>query len=196
MEGSEAPFVVSIPGFRGFVASRYSTLDYEWRDYSVFRSDIGDIKSVEVEFPEDPKESYELQVDDSRNVRLISLADQQQVAPFDTIRVLNFLTAFHDVRFEALLNNQIDQHVIDSVLTTTPKTIITLASNDGKVNEVKIYPKKGFSQLYDEDGAALEPMDLDRAYALVNGGQDFVLIQYFVFDKVTRPLGYLEGREN
>ena len=41
----------------------------------------------------------------------------------------------------------------------------------------------------------LEPFDLDRAYALVNNGQDFVLIQYFVFDRIMRPLQYLTGEQ-
>jgi hypothetical protein len=71
-----------------------------------------------------------------------------------------------------------------------------LTTREGDLNEVKIYYKKGFAALYMEDGAALEPFDLDRAYALVNDGKDFVLIQYFVFDKVTRTLAYLKGDED
>ena len=36
------------------------------------------------------------------------------------------------------------------------------------------------------------PVDHDRFYALINEGEDFVLMQYFVFDKVLQPLGYYE----
>jgi len=195
MEGAEAPYVVHIPGFRGFVASRFSALDYEWRDYTVFRAGIGDIQSVKLEFPQEPGQSCLVEVSDDRQVSLKSLADNQVVAPYDTIRMLNFLTSFNDVRFEALLNKQIEQRTIDSVLATVPQTIITLTTRDGYENMVRIYPKKGFAALYMEDGAALEPFDLDRAYALVNEDKDFVLIQYFVFDKVTRSLDYLKGEE-
>jgi hypothetical protein len=109
--------------------------------------------------------------------------------------VLSFLTSFADIRFEALLENQVDKNFIDSVITSTPKTIITLTDRAGKVNEIKIFKKKGFAGMYDENGMAMEPMDLDRAYAVVNNGGDFVLIQYYVFDSVTRTLSYLLGKE-
>jgi hypothetical protein len=194
MEGSESPYVVHIPGFRGFVAARYSALDYEWRDYTVFNAGIGDIESVELEFPEDPEQSYRVELTEDRDVKLYHFGDP--VPEFDTARILNFLTSFNDIRFEALLNRQIDQHTIDSVLSTRPRTVLRLTTREGDLNEVKIYYKKGFAALYMEDGAALEPFDLDRAYALVNDGKDFVLIQYFVFDKVTRTLAYLKGDED
>ena len=195
MEGADAPYVVHITGFRGFVASRFSTLDYEWRDYGVFNSGIGEIRSVELEYPAAPEQSYRVELTEDRNVELYRM-DGQQLQGYDTIRMLNFLTSFSDIRYEALLNKQIDQHIIDSVLTTTPRMVLTLTTRDGERREVKIYHKKGFAALYQEDGAALEPFDLDRAYAQVNEGKDFVLIQYFVFDKVTRSLAYLRGEED
>jgi hypothetical protein len=105
------------------------------------------------------------------------------------------LTSFEDVRFESLLAQLLKKEFIDSVTASVPKTIITLTDKDGKVNKVIIFTKKGFADTYPENGAALEPMDIDRAYALVNDKEDFVLIQYYVFDKVTRTLGYLTGRE-
>ncbi len=114
---------------------------------------------------------------------------------YDTIRALNFLTAFEDIRFESLLEHLIEKEFIDSVSASTPKTIITLTGRDGRVNSVKIFAKPGFAPLYSDDGAIMEPVDLDRAYALVNDEEDFVLIQYYVFDRVTRPLDFLTGKE-
>jgi hypothetical protein len=188
MEGAEEPYIVFIPGFRGFVSSRYSTLADDWRDYTVFQEKLADIASIELEFPSDPAESYLLKVSPDQHISIKALQDNREVDNYDTIRVLNFLTSFNDIRFESLLNNLIPKTTIDSVLATQPSTIITLSSRDGSQNIVKIFKKAGFSQYYNQDGAAMEPADLDRAYALVNKGQDFVLIQYFVFDKVLRNL--------
>lgn len=193
MEGADDPYVIHIPGFRGFVSTRYTTNPDEWRDYTVFSSKLGDIASVKLEFPGDPDESYLLDVGEDKSVRISSLDGQPLGMPFDTLRVLNLLTSFSDVRFEALLNNMLEKEFIDSVLSTTPSTIIELSERDGSSQRVVMYTKPSFAALYMQDGAALEPFDLDRAYALVNGGQDFVLIQYFVFDKVTSKLSYLLG---
>ena len=59
MEGADDPFIVNLPGFRGFVASRYTTNPDEWRDFTVFMMKLGDIRTVRVEFPFQPQESYQ-----------------------------------------------------------------------------------------------------------------------------------------
>jgi hypothetical protein len=195
MKGAEEPYIVHIPGFRGFVSTRYSTAVSDWRDYTVFKTKLNDILSLKVEFPLQPQQSYQFDIPDNQHVELKSLMNNQFMQNYDTIRVLSFLTSFADIRFEALLEDQVDKNFIDSVKTSTPKTIITLTDRGGKVNEVKIFRKKGFAGLYSDDGMTMEPLDLDRAYALVNNGDDFVLIQYYVFDRVTRTLDYLMGKE-
>ena len=190
MEGAEEPYVINIPNFRGFVAARYSTKLSDWRDYTVFATSIGDIRSVKVEFPMAQNESYRFDVDDSKNIRLTGLSGLQPVSGFDTIRTLNFLSAFQDIRFESLLGELLEKSYIDSVLSSVPKTIITLTVKSGGVNEVKIFNKKGFADITEQQVNMFQPVDLDRAYALVNDGEDFVLIQYYSFDRVTRPLSY------
>ena len=146
-----------------------------------------------MEFPIEPEKSYQITVKDDRDIILESLMDGQRALKYDTARMLGFLTSFRDIRYESILTNEIEKSYIDSVLTSKPITIITLTTRDGQVNQVKIFPKAGFSRFYDQDGALLEPFDLDRAYALVNNGQDIVLVQYFVFDRIMRPLQYLKG---
>ena len=195
MEGAEEPYVVHIPGFRGFVSTRYSTFAADWRDYTVFKTPINKIQSVSVEFPSQPGQSYQFELKDNQNITLRSLPGNQPVLEYDTIRALSFLTSFEDIRFESLLENLIAKEFIDSVSASTPKTIITLTDREGRVNRVKMFTKPGFGHLMTEDGARMEPVDLDRAYALVNDEQDFVLIQYYVFDVVTRTMDYFTGRE-
>lgn len=195
MEGSDEPYIVYIPNFRGFVSSRYSPVKADWRDFTVFRTPINKISSVRMEFPGIPGESCEIEVRDNQNIILRSLPDNAVINGYDTLRMLNFLTGFEDIRFESLLAHLIEREFIDSICTSTPRTIITLTDRDGTINQVRIFNKKGFSEIYAGDGMTVEPYDLDRAYALVNEGQDFVLIQYFVFDRVTRGLGFLTGKE-
>jgi hypothetical protein len=195
MEGSEEPYVVHITNFRGFVASRYSTEKADWRDYTVFKTPINKIQSVKVEFPFDPQMAYEFDVQDNKNIVLKSLSDGKIIGPYDTTRVLNFLTGFEDIRFESLLAQLIEKKFIDSVTASVPKIIITLTDKQGEVNKVKIFKKMGFAPVYDKDGAALEPFDLDRGYALVNNEEDFVLIQYFVFDRITRTPGFFTDKD-
>jgi hypothetical protein len=114
---------------------------------------------------------------------------------FYTLLWLNFVTSFKVLRYESLLNNKIVADYIDSIASLPMAHIITLKETDGDEFIVRTYRKGGISEIYDNEGAALEPFDLDRLYAFINDDKDFVLIQYFVFDKVLRTASYLQGRE-
>lgn len=193
MEGASQPYVVFLPKLRGFIYTRFSTDVDDWRDHTIFETPIQDLKSVKIEFLETPEESFIVEADKEGNFSMFSLSGQK--LPYDTLRLLQFVTAFKDVRFESVLNNKLEASYIDSIASGPVAHMIVLNEWDGDEYVVQTYRKKGFRELYDEDGAALEPFDLDRLYAFINDGKDFVLIQYFVFDKVLRPASYLQNKE-
>jgi hypothetical protein len=185
MEHSADPFVVFLPGFRGFVSPRYSPIEKYWRDYNVFRKNIGEIANVKVEIPETPDYSYEVRNDGNNKFVMISLKDNTEVLNYDTLKLLNFLSGFRSLNYEALLNDM-DKVRKDSILKSKPFIIITLTDTAGVSKTMTTYHKKGPDGQTDPQGAPL-PYDLDRLYASVNDGQDFTIIQYFAFDKVLRP---------
>lgn len=194
MEGSDDPFIIFLPGFRGFVSSRYATVADEWREHTVFKAPIFEIDEVTVEWPMEPGQSYKVINMEDRTQLLIDLPSGDVIEGYDTSRMLSFMTSFRDVRFEALLNNA-EPEFVDSVRSSTPLTILNLKKNDGTQREVAVHYKGSIAPYYDEEGYAMEPLDLDRAYAFINQGEDFVLIQYFVFDRVLRKQSFFTGEE-
>jgi hypothetical protein len=44
------------------------------------------------------------------------------------------------------------------------------------------------------EGEEIPPFDVDRMYGMINNGKDFVLIQYYQFDKVIKPAGWFLRR--
>lgn len=187
MEGADIPFVVHLLGFRGFVAPRYSTMEKDWRDHQVFKTKLYDIREVIVETPQTPAESFKV-INQDDEITLYTLGDNQMVNGYDTLRLLNFLTAFSDIRYEALLD-KMDSTRKDSIISSVPKDIITLIDHQGDTTAVKTFFKNNDTRLQDMEGN-LYIYDVDRLYALVNDDRDFVLIQYYVFDKILRPLSY------
>ncbi|MCX6243668.1 MAG: hypothetical protein NTU98_03090 [Bacteroidetes bacterium] len=185
MEHSSEPYVVFLPGLRGFVTPIYSPIEKYWRDYSIFRKALPQIASVRLEFPADPGNSFEVRNNQNRDVSLISLQDNQQVPVFDTLKVMNFLTSFRNINFEALLNDM-DPHRKDSILATAPYCIISLTDTAHVTQSIKAF-RKGAAPGEVDDFGKPAPYDLDRLYTLVNNGQDFTLAQYFAFDKILRP---------
>lgn len=187
MEGAEMPFVVQLLGFRGFVGPRYSTIEKDWRDHTVFKTKLSEVKTIIMEMPGDPENAYKI-TNNNRELSLIKLETNQSVAAYDTLKMLNFLTSFNDLRYEALLDD-IKPHRKDSIMSTTPKNILTVIDTKGDTTKMIAWFKPNDNQQVDMEGQ-LYVHDLDRMYALVNNGRDFVLIQYFVFDKALKPLSY------
>lgn len=187
MAGQDVPFVVHLLGLRGFVSPRYSTLEKDWRDHTIFKTKLYDIKKVTMQIPGDPKNSFEIDVHGD-SVKFMRLSDHKEILNYDTLKVLNFLTSFADVRYEALLNDM-DSLKRDSIIHSQPRNILTLIDNEGDTTAIKTFNKPNDVKKQDMEGN-IYVYDTDRLYALVNKGRDFVLIQFFVFDRLLRPLSY------
>jgi len=112
---------------------------------------------------------------------------------FDTSLVVGFINGYRNIRFESLIERDAPIN-LDSILTSTPLHIITLVDTAGYVQEVKTYRRKNYDQVFDDDDNYY-PYDVDRLYALLDNKRDFVLIQYFVFDPITRPLSFFLKRD-
>lgn len=188
MQNSSEPYVIYLPGLRGFVSSRYMPIEKYWRDYTVFKKNLHEIASVKVEFPAIPEQSFIVTNNHDRSLELVSLIDKKRIYNFDTLNLMNFLSAFRNINFEALLNDM-DKHKKDSILSSPPFTIITLTDTNGIVNTITTFHKQSAFGETDYKGKPV-PYDLDRAYALVNDGKDFTLIQFYVFDRILKPVKY------
>jgi hypothetical protein len=92
------------------------------------------------------------------------------------------------VKYEYMVTN-FKLHKKDSIVATTPFHILTVTDMSGNSTLIKTYHKEATSdelEMYDD----LSPYDKDRLFVLFNDGKDFALIQFYVFDKVLRPLSY------
>ncbi|MCF8230781.1 MAG: DUF4340 domain-containing protein [Bacteroidales bacterium] len=191
MEGADKPYVVGIPGFRGFVSTRFTARFRDWRGHNIFRSDIKEIKSLTMKFHKEPEKSYRIEAEGSRSFKLYDISKQKYVPAFDTIKVIEYLTAYNDLRFESWLNHLPD-HKKDSLTSQEPLYDIHLKEKDGDKQHVKTYKKKTPKKRENIQGKPLG-YDPDRMYATINEGNDLVLVQYFVFDKILKPIGYFTG---
>lgn len=187
IEGADVPFVVHLLGFRGYVAPRYSTLEKDWRDHQVFKTKLYDIRTVIMEMPGEPENSYRIE-SDANYIKLFSLANNEAVESWDTLKVLNFLTSFADLRYETFIE-LMPKTEVDSIIQSTPKNILTLVDVNGDTTSIKTFHKSNDEMAFDMEGN-LYTYDIDRLFALINEGRDFVLIQYYSFGRVLRPLSY------
>ena len=186
LEGAERPYITYLPGFRGFVAVRFSPRVSDWRDHSIFRTRLTDIASVEYKVSGDMDASYTVEVINEREFRLIP-ANGKVMPALDTMKLVSYLASFDDIRFEALLTQDLGQEFADSVAASPVYQTITLTDRKGKRTTVETHRRMLKAPDFDVEGNPVF-FDRDRMYAFVNGGMDIVLVQYFVFSRITRPV--------
>lgn len=190
-EGADKAYIVYIPSFRGFITTRFTANPDDWRDHTVFHENMADIQSVAIEFNEDPEGSFRIDNMGKHQYKLTRLCDNKEL-PYDTLKVINFMSSFGDLRFEALFTNSLPQERIDSITSSPYVHHVILTDREGNTKEMKTFKKLVMNGVTDFGGDYGE-IDRDRMYALIEGGKDFVLIQNYVFDKVLHDVRYFEA---
>lgn len=192
-EGSDTPFVVYIPGFKGYVSARYTAFVSDWRDHSIFARKPDQIKSIQIEFPQEPEESFRIDKLSDQDLKLRQLATGKDFDGFDTTRVIDFINAYRNIRFEASYE-EITKKYRDSITSQPPVNIIELTDTNGNTTKVTTFRRANIAQQEDLEGNLL-PYDVNRLYAWLHKEQELVIVQYFVFDPITRPLTFLLGKQ-
>lgn len=187
LEGADTPVILYMPGLRGFVATRFSTAETDWRVHTVFNKKLPDIKEIKVEFTQKPEESFKVINNNNESLSLYKLTDNKLISRYDTLQLMAFVNAFRNIRYETLLNDM-EPHKMDSIVSSTPLHRITLELKDGTKQTATTFGRMLPVPEIDVFDGSTVTYDRDRMYALVNNDKDFVMVQFFVFDKILMPL--------
>lgn len=185
MDGGDRPYVVTIPGFRGFVAARFTTEAKDWMSHEIFNIPYSRIEELSVETPEQPNKSYQIRKLE-QGYEIMSLSNRQILPMFDTVALFTFLDAFKNINYESLIDN-ISEAKVDSIIHSEPVHIIKVKETNGATHEIKTF--RMLSGPNQEEIYGFNPdYDLDRMYGWHNNR--LLMVQYFVFDKITRPIEF------
>lgn len=188
MDGAETPFVVYLPGFRGFVSSRYLVSEQDWRSRKMFNFNAQDIKSVSLEYPDQPENSFSVGVDEIGKIHFNTFETIYQPKTVDTLKIVNFLNSFKNISCESILNYSMDSLRMDSIIQTAPERILTITPKNGETLILKTFPMiSDINNINENTGQPVK--NLDNFYIYTDKG-DFLTAQYFVFDKILRKRNY------
>jgi hypothetical protein len=191
MKAMEKPFITYIPGFEGYLTTRYFTEERGWRDRTIFQYNPNDIKSVKMEVPYNPSFGYELIVNANNDYQIKMLGDNKLLENVDPLAVKQYLSYFQALGFESFEVN-LNQQQIDSVLKSKPINILTVTDNKGKTNKVIFFARAPKDGAIDLTTGKPYKFDTERMDALLDNGKDFVMVQFFMFGKVMPPVDYFQ----
>ena len=191
-EGGDKVYVAHLPGLRGSLSPRFTANPVDWRSHRIFAEKMDNIASVKLEIYGDLHNSFVI----NQLGRAQFTMDRLDGEPVDYSdnKVLTLMMAFNDVRFEAFLD-EVEPARRDSIVSSPFQQRLTLTTKEGKDISVTTYRLMANSDVYDysdEDLDNFENMikDPDHQYALLSEGNEFVLIQDFVFGKLLKPADY------
>jgi len=181
MEGSENPYVMHIPTLEGNLRARFFLLEEKWRDKTIFKEDPSNIKSVSINYPKQPENSFVLNLKTEKDYSVSRLTDSKLGKSKHALKKgmgSVFLNAFTNQVAEAF---QSDQKYRDSLAHVKPFCEIQLIRKDGSSKNMKLFPinKKGG---VDKEGNVMPAPELDRYFANID--DEFYLVQNSLIKKM------------
>ncbi|MEA3449234.1 MAG: DUF4340 domain-containing protein, partial [Bacteroidota bacterium] len=185
IENSAAAFEVFLPGFSGYLTTRYNTNLKEWRSRKAFLYDPDDIAEIEIEYPQSPDQSFRIKNHGLNDYTIEKIPSGKPVTDFDTIEVKMLISRFKNVGFEYFLPSDEQSNKLDSLNSLQPVSIFRVTDNEQETRELKCYRRPNFKQLMDDDGNVY-PYDIHRLYGVIN--DEVVVMQYRTIDPLSVKL--------
>lgn len=180
LEGSGTPFIMHLPGFNGFLTTRYSPVEEDWRRRLVFNYPENSIAAVSITYPFHPELSFALDVASAE----VKGSGEQPVLKLKARLLKSYLSFFQRASFEGW-ESTFTQYQKDSLMALTPVSILKVKDNQASEKTVKVYLRKGSES----------PFDPERMYA-VDDEQNFLIIQHYVFDKILATYKDFQGNQS
>lgn len=182
----EDPFITHIPGFEGYLSTRYSANYLDWKGTMVINYRPPQIKQIKLDLHEIPDSSF---VIDLFSMQRFGLKSGKGTAlQFEEDKVKQYIAYFQNLSCEISLEKK--DRLIDSLTTSAkPFATLTITDRNEETNTCEFYHKQPVASKNAQYGVDYK-YDPDRIFIRYNKGEDFALAQYFVFGKVLQTYGY------
>ena len=177
LKGAKDPYAVHIPGFNGFLSSRFITEELIWRNKKIFQ--INSSKNLDYIYKNISNISKSIQIkkiDDS--VSLI-INENNPFKNFDNFTLKKILYFTDNIYCEAYLKNQ---NMIDSLIKENP------------MYEIIIYDNLKNSQqtlkIFDYNNSFIDKIKNKRFYGILNN-RDLLVIQQRNFKNIQNQISRL-----
>jgi len=153
------PYVVTIPGYRVYVASIFELASNDWRDKQVFNFNWQNIKSLEVTFPSEPKQNFKA----SYKEKFFSI----EGITTDTTKLDRFMDALFQLRSERILDSTEIKNYANELLQK-PMMQIVISDIANRTYPLNLYPPAKESRYItgkiNEETILLNPLALKEVF--------------------------------
>jgi len=179
-------FITHIPGFNGFLSTRYYADKTEWRDRLMCNYTPPQIKQIKLELNEAADSSFTIDLYSMQRFGLKIKNDQH--IKFDESRLKQYIAYFQNLNCEYYLDKK--DKVVDSLMKSAiPFAKLQILDRNNTTNVIEFYHKKALSEKNAQYGIDYK-YDPDRMFVKFNNGKDFGVAQFFAFGKILQTYKY------
>ena len=186
MENYEEPFLMCIPGFNGYLSSRYILNEDDWRDRMIINYAPPQLKTIKLDFSENQDSSFVIHLKSTTNFELQKLNGTPLV--FDELKMKQYLAYFQNISYERLLNN-VNKKLADSVQNAIPFLKMSITNANNVTEEFSFVNKHTTAALNQKYGVNYK-YDPDRLFVVKKSNKEVSVIQYYVFGKIIQTYSY------
>ena len=180
LEGSSRPFVIEIPGFRGYLSSRFNTTPVLWRSTRIFVYDESEIDYIDVEVGDKPGESFEVDVKGLNDYKLLG-PDDRPAKVYDTLALRRFVKEFKH-KFHTRFITGKKQNQVDSVYNSPLFYRFNVQLNNGNNIELSLHRTHEIEKIKEGD-----MFKVDHLHGIINQNT-WVLVQTHIFGTMFKEL--------
>jgi len=196
LEGMQEPYIIYVPGFRGYVTPQFSPNPIDWYSHQIFDTKLTRIQKASFVDIENPMNSFSVEKSGARAFALFDGLGNP-IHEYDTTRLINMLSEFRQRNYEQFLP-KISKSLKDSVLQFNLFKTISVTDVDNKTTILKLYHFMNTGALYEAEDLideVYQEFNKERCYATINDNTDeFYTIQFYHFDRQIQPLSYFLKR--
>ena len=178
IDGSETPYVVQIPGFEGYLTTRYASDIGVWRDRIIFDVPPDQIEQISVHYPRERLNDFTVRQSPDGKLSVALDTQLHLATPLNMSRVKSYLTRFSKVYNEGYMNGLLD---LDSTVRSMPeKAVIDVRGKGGyhALAHFIFFPIDRRSKNQNNDPKTFdEHFNLDRYFVILNNGADTASVQ-------------------
>lgn len=174
------PYVVFIPGFTGFLNTRYIVEEKLWRDLNVINFTPDKLKKIQFTNLAKPDSSFAINIVNTKQFALFDFKNQQLTFP--EMKMKQYLSYFQNLNAEAIFTST-DKHTADSLGATKPFSTFMIVDNNDKQHLFEFF-RKYPNVTKNADYGVLYKYDPDRLYVRFDNKKEWAVIQYYVFGKL------------
>ncbi|MFM9943973.1 MAG: DUF4340 domain-containing protein [Bacteroidia bacterium] len=184
LEGSKDPYITHVPGFDGFLSTRYPVTEKEWVSKVVMDFKPEDINAVDINFPDNINESFTITRKGHTNDFDITSSQTSRDGKPNYAAVKSYFGMFVNKTCESFID--LTPLKIDSIKKTKPFCVITLTDKKDRIHKLTVYKRESSERdhgVYDNKGNRLA-YDPSRLNAFLNNDKRVMVIQDIVFNSI------------